>query len=712
MINHVTNYFRNNVTEYLDKDLYKSLEKPLETQSRIAKAYLENKHALGQVTAILCTRKGALRVCAIKNSEISRSVIAYHFFNQLKLGQEKLSQLFSDKPEILLSIFKRQLSELNDFMIGRHFEKLPINDSKTNSTDNDFKIIIYKKIHHLVYKINELNFQLHKQFTPCHIPRKVTEYFPKLVSRQLSVQVIKSIFSFILDSDDRIAFCNALPLSNKWELLKVCPDDYCRALSRKINTISDTVISECPYLDVDFLTRSLSLLNLNKEALKEVHNKFDKFTALNSIRVSGDVPSQFISDHLVKIVNSTQKSNAVFSNSKVKDSDILFITSKFEELDVSGTKIDGKCLANQSMKDLKKLRLSSCSELKESELANASMVTLDDLDLSNNKHLEGSCLSYPLFKPVKKLKLDDCTHIKNFETLACTAMENLSVNRTLFTGTALSNKRFKSLKVLSAIDCVMMTDDNALKLTSKELEYADFSGTRLSGVFLIEPAYQKLTHFFMSHCVNLRDDYVQWISKVKVLDLSNTKIKGSGLIKFENLEELNLSGCENLNEDLLSNLKSQKLKKLNVSTTKITGKFFSAPFLKTVVDLNIAHCKNVKDDAISTLSCKNLKIFDLTNTAIDGFVLKEKLFETVEDLTLNHTAVTDSTLKLLPSKNLKRLGISQTKLLGHFLRQPAFHDLRLLDARYSYNFKNYTIPTHMEGVVLRDSTSNNEWESV
>ena len=353
---------------------------------------------------------------------------------------------------------------------------------------------------------------------------------------------------------------------------------------------------------------------------------------------------------------------------------------------------------------LEKLSIHYCPSLTDTGLGALLQMAgqnLTDLNLSyiqcTGNGLAGLALHLPR---LEKLQIDSFYRLKDagLEALLQMAGHNLT-DLTLtdikctgngLAGLALHLPRLEKLEIAGALGFTDTLGLGALlqmagqNLTYLSLSYIQFTGEGLTGLALNFPQLVKLN---LGGCRRLTDAGLKEIllmpgEKLTDLNLSCTEFTGQGLtglaLKFPQLEQLDLEGCERLTDAGLKEIllmPGEKLTDLNLSDNMLTGNGLAGLALKfpQLKSLNLELCHRLTDAGLKEillmpgekLTDLNLSYNMLTGNGLAGLALK---FPQLESLNLQRCdRLTDAGLKeilLMPGEKLTDLNLSCTEFTG------------------------------------------------
>ena len=255
---------------------------------------------------------------------------------------------------------------------------------------------------------------------------------------------------------------------------------------------------------------------------------------------------------------------------------------------------------------------------------NLTDLTLTDIKCTGNG-LAGLVLHLPR---LEKLEIDGCrgfTNTLGLGALLQMAGQNLTylnLSYTQFTGEGLTGLalKFPQLVTLDLHGCYRLTDAGLKeillmpgeKLTDLNLSFTQFTGQGLTGLALNFPQLVKLN---LEGCRRLTDAGLKEIllmpgEKLTNLNLHYTGVTGQGLtglaLKFPQLEQLDLEGCERLTDAGLKEIllmPGEKLINLNLSRNKVTGQGLTGLALKfpQLVKLDLLGCHRLTDAGLKEI---------------------------------------------------------------------------------------------------------------
>jgi hypothetical protein len=244
---------------------------------------------------------------------------------------------------------------------------------------------------------------------------------------------------------------------------------------------------------------------------------------------------------------------------------------------------------------------------------------------------------------------------------------------------------------------------------SPNLQSLRISGTNLTRFAsrLITIQLNHLVELDLGWCKELNDEDLEVLLKkfcttLKKLDLAMATIKGtvflSNHIYFNELLELNLSGCEKIPEAALEALlkKCPNLQKLILPTTLFTGEALGADTspLNRLITLDLPSNNKMREEHLKAAlkKCHALQYLDLTDTLINGsaFTPEETRFDSLKKVTLLFCVnLTDENLQCLLEKspNLQSINLGSTKITGKAFCSQDFKldHLRELDLSFCGN---------------------------
>ena len=277
------------------------------------------------------------------------------------------------------------------------------------------------------------------------------------------------------------------------------------------------------------------------------------------------------------------------------------------------------------------------------------------------------CLSIPgtllILEKLEKLKLGRCLSNNGLIEILRRSKSNLrelDLFGSSITGIGLEEgvNSFSNLEILNLAYCQKLTNEGLveiLRISENKLRVLDLSNTRITGSGLGVNSLPNLETLNLAYCRKLTSEGLIEILRIsgnnlRVLNLSRTRIVGIGLEKgvnsLPNLERLNLSCCDKLTDggvvEILK-ISGSKLRYLDVSVSNITGiglekRLISLPNLET---LNLSCCDKLTNNRLAKvlrISGSKLRLVNLSRTRITGIGFEEgvKSLSNLETLDLSY----------------------------------------------------------------------------
>lgn len=307
--------------------------------------------------------------------------------------------------------------------------------------------------------------------------------------------------------------------------------------------------------------------------------------------------------------------------SKDSDSESFDDYDGIESLESDATTKDLEKLLLKKV-EIKKLYLRSCDKIDfEAENLNWNKVkNLEVLNLSStNITAKGLQKILDSCKKLEILNLSYCNKINfeaenlNWEKVKNLEVLDLSSTNIIAKGLQKILESCKGLKVLNLSNCNKINFNKIKFKTFKELKSLDLSFTNITATKLqkILVYCKRLKKLNLSNCNEINFGGLKFeklksdnFTKLKVVDISSTKINKNELEKvfdlFTKIENLNLSGCENIKIEDFKGLNwknCRQYKVLNLSVTNIDKKGLEN-VLKNCPDLEVLFltgCLNLKE---------------------------------------------------------------------------------------------------------------------
>lgn len=238
--------------------------------------------------------------------------------------------------------------------------------------------------------------------------------------------------------------------------------------------------------------------------------------------------------------------------------------------------------------------------------------SITELDFSNTA-ITGRC-----FENLKFLGQLNAFSIANCQNIIAENLKNLDFSKLLsFNGkNALDRDSFRILfhasKITNSSGDHSMGRAKLSKLISLDISNCrDLSFRELS---VLNNA-TSLEELFLSGLKFNEESFnhlLQTLPELRVLDISNCVFEGERFSKILNrlppyrlkIENLNLSGCAGINDEVLlelSHMKFRNLTELDISGSEITDASFESPIIALLDYINVSNCRNITINGIYKL---------------------------------------------------------------------------------------------------------------
>lgn len=405
-------------------------------------------------------------------------------------------------------------------------------------------------------------------------------------------------------------------------------------------------------------------------------------------------------------------------------------------LNLGDTKIGnvGLRYAVRKCPDLTELDLSGCFNIENDgfrTIAKCSKLTA--LDLSKCRKITDGALKL-LPKTINKLSLSGCEEItddgllyiaEHFPDLTVLDLSNTKVTDDGIQAIA------KHCKKLTHLDLQRCTNITGTSIEVVAEHCSNITALYLNGCFqititgiqnkkpLIEPLISvrrpqdigtyllqltQLTELGLGNSGIVDDDLEligEHLSKLTILDLSDTKITGTGLhhLKDMSLTTLNLSGCENISDVGLTYLPTSLTELHLVGCSKITNAALEfLPRFTQLTKLRLGHCREITNEGLKHVgeldTLTELELLECHSITDDGLSPMVRLKNLRSLVLCGCNDITDAGVKSLGQQMywLKIIDTSESK------RKSIIHRVKNKTYRASIGFKGAALPFMREHI--------------
>ncbi len=250
-----------------------------------------------------------------------------------------------------------------------------------------------------------------------------------------------------------------------------------------------------------------------------------------------------------------------------------------------------------------------------------------------------------------------------------------------------------------------ITDDLLLQLPKLPIRVIGLPRTKITGRCLQGPIFTLVRYLDLSHCDQLNEEEVKKLSSIELreINMSCTQVRGSCAKgdAFIPLKRIDFSHCLKLCDKEVLGLVSKDLEEIDFSWTPIDGSCLEDPAFHLVRKIFLTACFDLKDAKLAKLSSTRLEEIVISYARFSGECLRSKLFENVTKLDLSDCEnLTDENVFNLSSKVLKEANFSFTLLSEECLKGPAFRLAPRILLKKCINIQNKRIPDHLKSRVI------------